>query len=145
MTHSYCVGYAPTNKDAELFAIVHKMMDSQKYPHLARWFKHMCSFPNKAAFPVVEEEFVFETAPAAAPAVPVAEEKKEEEEEEEEDLFGDDDDEEDEEAAAAMEAKLRAEAEKILNCQSRFYPCLRQNYLTRYRKGGENRPGPRPF
>ena len=35
---------------------------------------------------------------------------------------------------------LRAEAEKILNCQSRFYPCLRQNYLTRYRKGGENRP-----
>ena len=113
LTHSYCVGYAPTNKDAELFAIVHKMMDSQKYPHLARWFKHMCSFPNKAAFPVVEEEFVFETAPAAAPvAAAPAEEKKEEEEEEEEDLFGDDDDEEDEEAAAAMEAKLRAEAEK---------------------------------
>ena len=108
LTHSYCVGYAPTNKDAELFAIVHKMMDSQKYPHLARWFKHMCSFPNKAAFPVVEEEFVFETAPAAAPvAAAPAEEKKEEEEEEEEDLFGDDDDEEDEEAAAAMEARRR--------------------------------------
>lgn len=111
LNHSYCVGYAPTSKDAELFAIVHKMLDAEKYPHLARWFYHMCSFPDKASFPVVDEEFVFETAPAA-PAAPAKEEKKEEEEEEEEDLFGDDDDEEDEAAAAAMEAKLRAEAEK---------------------------------
>ena len=87
------------------------MLDAEKYPHLPRWFYHMCSFPDKASFPVVDEEFVFETAPAA-PAAPAKEEKKEEEEEEEEDLFGDDDDEEDEEAAAAMEAKLRAEAEK---------------------------------
>ena len=39
------------------------------------------------------------------------EEKKEEKEEEEEDLFGDDDD-EDDDAAEAMEAKIRAEAEK---------------------------------
>ena len=111
LNHSYCVGYAPTSKDAELFAIVHKMLDAEKYPHLARWFYHMCSFPDKASFPVVDEEFVFETAPAV-PAAPAKEEKKEEEEEEEEDLFGDDDDEEDEAAAAAMEAKLRAEAEK---------------------------------
>lgn len=111
LNHSYFVGYAPTSKDAELFAIVHKMLDAEKYPHLARWFYHMCSFPDKASFPVVDEEFVFETAPAA-PAAPAKEEKKEEEEEEEEDLFGDDDDEEDEAAAAAMEAKLRAEAEK---------------------------------
>ena len=39
-------------------------------------------------------------------------EEEDGEEEEEEDLFGDDDDDEDDEAAAAMEAKIRAEAEK---------------------------------
>ena len=59
---------------------------------------------------VVSSVIVFDCAEA-----PKAEEKKEEkkeEEEEEEDLFGDDDDDEDDEAAAAMEAKIRAEAEK---------------------------------
>ena len=34
---------------------------------------------------------------------------------------------------------LRTEAEKILNCQSQFYPCLRQNYQTLYRKSGADR------
>lgn len=48
LNHSYCVGYAPSNKDAELFALVHKYLDAAKYPHLARWFNHMCSFTDKA-------------------------------------------------------------------------------------------------
>ena len=48
LDHSYCVGFAPSNRDAELFVIVHKYMDAEKYPHLARWFNHMCSFNNKA-------------------------------------------------------------------------------------------------
>ena len=118
LDHSYCVGFAPSNRDAELFVIVHRYMDAEKYPHLARWFTHMCSFNNKAyaflmplnysEFPVVEEEFKFEVPEAKKEAQP----KKEEEEEEEEDLFGDDDDDEDDEAAEAMQEKLRAEAEK---------------------------------
>ena len=63
-----------------------------------------------SAFPVVDAEFKLELACEAPKAeAPKAEEK---EEEEEEDLFGDDDDDEDDEAAAAMEAKIRAEAEK---------------------------------
>ena len=57
----------------------------------------------------VQSVIVFEIA--AAPAEK-KEEKKEEEEEEEEDLFGDDDDDDDDDAAAAMQAKLKAEAEK---------------------------------
>ncbi|KNB41179.1 elongation factor 1 [Blastocystis sp. subtype 4] len=48
LNHSYCVGYAPSSIDAAMFAMVHKYMDAAKYPHLARWFTHMCSFPNKA-------------------------------------------------------------------------------------------------
>ena len=66
-----------------------------------------------SAFPVVDAEFKLELACEAPKTEEKKEEKKEEaeEEEEEEDLFGDDDD-EDDEAAEAMEAKIRAEAEK---------------------------------
>ena len=117
--HSYCIGYAPTNRDAELFVLVHAHIDMEKYPHLGRWFMHMCSFPNKCAFETVEDEFKFECATCGA-GCPKKEEckkccecKKEEKEEEEEegDLFGDDDD-EDDSAVEAMQAKLKAEAEK---------------------------------
>ena len=65
----------------------------------------------RSAFPVVDAEFKLELA-CEAPKAEEKEEEKNEEEEEEEDLFGDDDDDEDDEAAAAMEAKIRAEAEK---------------------------------
>ena len=65
----------------------------------------------RSAFPVVDAEFKLELA-CEAPKAEEKKEEKKEEEEEEEDLFGDDDDDEDDEAAAAMEAKIRAEAEK---------------------------------
>ena len=65
----------------------------------------------RSAFPVVDAEFKLELASEAPKAEEKKEEKKEEKEEEEEDLFGDDDD-EDDDAAEAMEAKIRAEAEK---------------------------------
>ena len=87
------------------FAVV----DGKKVKVMRIW--EFCHFTYVVSYVIISE-----CAEAAAPAAPAEEkkEKKEEEEaeEEEEDLFGDDDDEEDEEAAAAMEAKLRAEAEK---------------------------------
>lgn len=64
----------------------------------------------RSAFPVVDAESSWSLL--ARPQGEEKEEEKKEEEEEEEDLFGDDDDDEDDEAAAAMEAKIRAEAEK---------------------------------
>ena len=57
------------------------------------------------------EQGLIQHVPSGVAVEEKKEEKKEEKEEEEEDLFGDDDD-EDDDAAEAMEAKIRAEAEK---------------------------------
>ena len=85
------------------------MVDGKKVKVMRIW--EFCHFTYFVSYVIISD--CAAAAAAAAPAAPAEEKKEEEEEEEEEDLFGDDDDdEEDEEAAAAMEAKLRAEAEK---------------------------------
>ncbi|PVH87205.1 putative elongation factor 1-beta [Cadophora sp. DSE1049] len=86
-TRSYIVGYAPSQADVASFKALTTAPDSAKYPHAARWYKHIASYTEE-----------FATLPAKAPAA--------EEEDDEVDLFGSDDEEEDAEAERIRNERL---------------------------------------
>jgi len=107
-TRSYIVGYAPSQADVVTFKAISSAPDAAKYPHAARWYKHIASFesefatlPGDASKPyTVYGPEVSEVTlnPAKAPAA--------EEEDDDVDLFGSDDEEEDAEAARIREERL---------------------------------------
>lgn len=80
--------------------------DAQKYPHVARWYKHIASYeaefstlpgdPSKAYTAYGPETTELPTNPKDKPA----------EEEEDDDLFGSDEEEEDPEVVKQREARL---------------------------------------
>merc|ERR1711939_48142 len=43
-TRSYIVGYAPSQADVASFKALTTAPDSAKYPHAARWYKHIASY-----------------------------------------------------------------------------------------------------
>lgn len=53
VTRSYVTGYAPTSDDAAAFVAVGPAPDQAQFPHVARWYKHIASFPEteRAAWP----------------------------------------------------------------------------------------------
>ncbi|KAG4425660.1 hypothetical protein IFR04_001122 [Cadophora malorum] len=86
-TRSYIVGYAPSQADVASFKALTTAPDSAKYPHAARWYKHIASYTEE-----------FATLPAKAPAAA--------EEDDDVDLFGSDDEEEDAEAERIRNERL---------------------------------------
>ncbi|EEU47803.1 uncharacterized protein NECHADRAFT_102367 [Fusarium vanettenii 77-13-4] len=108
-TRSYIVGQSASQADVAVFKALSSAPDAEKYPHAARWYKHIASYesefatlPGDAAAPY--STYGPETAevtinPAAAP------EKAEGGDDEDVDLFGSDE-EEDEEAARVREERL---------------------------------------
>ncbi|RYO98194.1 hypothetical protein DL764_007166 [Monosporascus ibericus] len=113
-TRSYVVGYSPSQADVATFKALSSAPDASKYPHAARWYKHIASFeeefptlPGDASKPyTVYGPDVAEVTlnPAKAPAA--------EEEEDDVDLFGSDEEEEDPEAVRIREERLAAYKEK---------------------------------
>ncbi|RYO80185.1 hypothetical protein DL766_001288 [Monosporascus sp. MC13-8B] len=113
-TRSYVVGYSPSQADVATFKALSSAPDASKYPHAARWYKHIASFedefptlPGDASKPyTVYGPDVAEVTlnPAKAPAA--------EEEEDDVDLFASDDEEEDPEAVRIREERLAAYKEK---------------------------------
>jgi len=113
-TRSYVVGYSPSQADVATFKALSSAPDASKYPHAARWYKHIASFedefptlPGDASKPyTVYGPDVAEVTlnPAKAPAA--------EEEEDDVDLFASDDEEEDAEAVRIREERLAAYKEK---------------------------------
>jgi len=109
-TRSYIVGYAPTQADVVSFKALSSAPDATKFPHAARWYKHIASYEDEFATLPGDASKAYSTYgpeiaeatlnPAKAPAA------AEEEEEEEVDLFGSDDEEEDAEAARIREERL---------------------------------------
>ena len=89
---------------------------AEKYPHAARWYKHIATFesefsslpgdPSKEYTAYGPESSELTVNPAKAP------EKAEEEEDDEVDLFGSDDEEEDAEAVRIREERLKEYAAK---------------------------------
>jgi len=108
-TRSYIVGYAPSQADVASFKALKSAPDAEKYPHAARWYKHIASWTDEfatlpgdasKAYTTYGPEVTTATLnPAKAPAT-------EEEDEEEVDLFGSDDEEEDAEAERIRNERL---------------------------------------
>ncbi|KAK7736715.1 Translation elongation factor 1 beta [Cytospora paraplurivora] len=108
-TRSYIVGHAASQADVACFKALKESPDAAKYPHAARWWKHIASY-----------EADFATLPGDAskpytvygPDVAAAAEEEEEKKDDDVDLFGSDDEEEDAEAARIREERLAAYKEK---------------------------------
>ncbi|KAI0404785.1 hypothetical protein F4802DRAFT_597722 [Xylaria palmicola] len=116
-TRSYIIGHSPSQADVAVFKAIKSAPDSAKYPHAARWYKHIASFEDEfatlsgdASKPYTaygpDEAEATET-PSKAPA---AEEGAADEDDV--DLFGSDDEEEDAEAVRVREERLAAYREK---------------------------------
>jgi len=107
-TRSYIVGYSPSQADVSVHKALKSAPDATKYPHAARWYKHITSWTEE--FPTLPGDAAKEYStygpeittatlnPAKAPAA--------EEDDEEVDLFGSDDEEEDAEAAKIRDERL---------------------------------------
>ncbi|GAB0134390.1 hypothetical protein EsDP_00002767 [Epichloe bromicola] len=106
-TRSYIAGYSATQADVACFKALKSSPDAQKFPHAARWYKHIATFEDEFASlsgdaskpytvygPDVSEVTL---NPAKAPAA--------EDDDDDVDLFGSDD-EEDGEAARVREERL---------------------------------------
>jgi len=108
--------YSPTQADIVTFKALKASPDAAKYPHAARWYKHIASFEDEfATLPgdATKPYSVYGPEPVAATLNPAKTPAAEEEEEDEEDLFGsDDDEEEDAEAVRIREENLAKYREK---------------------------------
>ncbi|KAM3071189.1 Translation elongation factor 1 beta [Clarireedia jacksonii] len=108
-TRSYIVGYSPSQADVAVFKAQKDAPDAEKYPHAARWYKHINTWSDDFATLPGDASKGYETYgpevteatlnPAKAPAAA-------EEDDEDVDLFGSDDEEEDAEAARVREERL---------------------------------------
>jgi len=79
-TRSYIVGYGVSEEDREVYNKV-SHPDGGKYPHVARWFNHIASFPAAHKFGAAERKEEKGGKPAAKSApTPAAEEEEEEKE-----------------------------------------------------------------
>ncbi|KAF3016851.1 Translation elongation factor 1 beta [Neopestalotiopsis sp. 37M] len=115
-TRSYIVAapaYAPTQADVATFKALQSAPDAAKYPHAARWYKHIATF---------EDEFATLSGDAAKPYTAYGPEVAEvtlnpakapaEDDDDGEGLFDSDSEEEDAEAVKARVERLKAYREK---------------------------------
>lgn len=108
-TSSYIVGYAPSQADVITYKALSGAPDADKYPHAARWYKHIDSYQNEfSSLPgdasVDVSSYLPEATTSAAPDA--------EEEDDEVDLFGSSDEEVDEEKEALTKKRLEEYAAK---------------------------------
>ena len=100
--------YSPSQADVVSFKAISSAPHAGKYPHAARWYKHIASYADEFATLSGDASKAYTTYgpeaqaltlnPAKAPAV--------EEEDDEVDLFGSDDEEEDAEAERIRNERL---------------------------------------
>ncbi|RAO73115.1 uncharacterized protein BHQ10_009127 [Talaromyces amestolkiae] len=110
-TRSYIISFTPSQADVSVFKAITTAPDSTKYPHAARWYKHIASYESE--FETLSGD---PSKPYTAYGPDIAENQTaataNSDDEEEEDLFGSDDEEEDPEAIRAQEERLAAYREK---------------------------------
>jgi elongation factor 1-beta len=107
--------YSPSQADVASFKALKSAPDATKYPHAARWYKHIASYSEEFAtlpgdaskdYTTYGPEVTAATLnPAKAPAAA-------EEDDDEVDLFGSDDEEEDAAAEELRKKRLAEYAEK---------------------------------
>ncbi|KAJ1560766.1 Elongation factor 1-beta [Cladochytrium tenue] len=102
---SYIEGYTATQADVAVFEALKSAPNSEKFPHAARWFKHVTAHGGKkATFPGTKKA-ASAYGPAGAPAAP-APAAAADDDENDIDLFGSDDEEEDAEKQAEVARRL---------------------------------------
>jgi len=118
-TRSYIVGYSPTQADTASFKALKSSPDSQKYPHAARWYKHIATFESEfATLPGDASKQYTAYGPEASldgsnlTINPAKTEEKDGGDDDDVDLFGSDDEEEDAEADRLREERLQAYRDK---------------------------------
>ncbi|KAJ5166785.1 Elongation factor 1-beta [Penicillium canariense] len=106
-TRSYIVGNAPSQADVVTFKAFSAAPDAAKYPHVARWYKHIASYESEFSTLPGDASKGFTAYGPESTELPSNPKDKPEEDEEEEDLFGSDSEEED--AAVVAERNKRLE------------------------------------
>ncbi|KYK57261.1 elongation factor 1-beta [Drechmeria coniospora] len=114
VTRSYIVGYGATQADVACFKALKASPDAAKFPHAARWYKHIATYESEfsslsgdASKPYTvygPDKAELTLNPAKAPAAA--------DDDDDVDLFGSDDEEEDAEAVRIREERLAAYREK---------------------------------
>ncbi|ESZ91644.1 putative Elongation factor 1-beta [Sclerotinia borealis F-4128] len=109
-TRSYIVGFSPSQADVAVFKAQQSAPDAAKFPHAARWYKHINSWTEDFATLPGDASQEYTTYgpekteatlnPSKAPAA------EEEDDDDEVDLFGSDDEEEDAEAAKLRDERV---------------------------------------
>ncbi|KAK2731278.1 Translation elongation factor 1 beta [Myotisia sp. PD_48] len=106
-THSYVVGYGPSQADVVTFKALKSAPDASKYPHLARWYKHAASFESEFTTLPGDASKEYTTYGPDNAEIPVnTKAPVPAEDDEDEDLFGSDSEEEDPEVVAERERRL---------------------------------------
>ncbi|KAI1124940.1 hypothetical protein F5Y10DRAFT_279817 [Nemania abortiva] len=115
-TRSYIIGNAPSQADVAVFKAIKSAPDAAKYPHAARWYKHIASFEDEFATLSGDASKPYTTyGPDSAETAETTEKAPAAEEagdDDDVDLFGSDDEEEDAEAVRVREERLAAYREK---------------------------------
>ncbi|KAF4264375.1 hypothetical protein KXW65_003947 [Aspergillus fumigatus] len=105
-SRSYVVGDAPSQADVVTFKAFSGAPDAEKYPHVARWYKHIASFePEFASLPGDASKAYTAYGPEST-ELPTNPKDKPAEDDDDMDLFGSDEEEEDPEVVAQREARL---------------------------------------
>ncbi|KAJ5883801.1 Elongation factor 1-beta [Penicillium subrubescens] len=108
-TRSYIVGDAPSQADVVTFKAFSAGPDAAKFPHVARWYKHIASYESEFSTLPGDSSKAFTAYGPESTELPVNPKDKPEEDDEE-DLFGSDSEEED--AAVVEERNRRLEEYK---------------------------------
>ncbi|XP_074594439.1 elongation factor 1-beta [Brevipalpus obovatus] len=119
-SRTYVENYTPSQSDVAIFDVLMPSKVKQpQYPHVARWWKHICSFSDeeRSAFPGIKKPLgdIGDDAPVCC-AKPAAKPAASKADDDELDLFGSEDDEEAE--------KLKAERVKAYQEKKAKKPAL---------------------
>ncbi|KAH7171100.1 hypothetical protein EDB81DRAFT_777648 [Dactylonectria macrodidyma] len=105
-TRSYIVGHNASQADVAVFKATQTAPDAAKYPHAARWYKHIASYEPEFATLDGDASAAYSTYGPEAEVTPEAAPAAAAEDDDDVDLFGSDDEEEDAEAARIREERL---------------------------------------
>ncbi|KAJ5794041.1 hypothetical protein N7457_000640 [Penicillium paradoxum] len=105
-TRSYVVGTSPSQADVVTFKAFSAAPDAAKYPHVARWYKHIASYESEFSTLPGDSSAAFTAYGPETTELPSNPKDKPEEEEDDEDIFGSDSEEEDAEVVAERNKRL---------------------------------------
>ncbi|KAJ4272021.1 Translation elongation factor 1 beta [Fusarium torreyae] len=107
-TRSYITGQSASQADVATFKALSSSPDAEKYPHAARWYKHIASYESQFATLPGDASAPYTTYGPETAEVTVNPAKAPEKAEDDDDvdLFGSDEEEEDAEAVRVREERL---------------------------------------